>query len=92
MPYIKKEQRVTVDYEIRELVYKLLEIPDKEIEGVMNYTITTLINQRMKPHTGWRYKWLNRAIGVLEGVKLELYRRIAGPYEDGACEKNGDVY
>jgi hypothetical protein len=31
-------------------------------------------------------------IGVLECAKLELYRRVAAPYEDAKCEDNGDVY
>jgi len=30
--------------------------------------------------------------GVLECAKLELYRRIAAPYEDTKIEENGDVY
>ena len=31
-------------------------------------------------------------LGVLECVKLELYRRVAAPYEDKKCQENGDVY
>lgn len=31
-------------------------------------------------------------LGVLECVKLELYRRVAAPYEDRKIEENGDVF
>ena len=31
-------------------------------------------------------------VGVLECAKLELYRRMAAPYEDEKIEDNGDVY
>ena len=31
-------------------------------------------------------------IGVLECAKLELYRRVAAPYEDDKIDENGDVY
>jgi len=31
-------------------------------------------------------------IGVLESVKMELYRRKIADYEDEKCEENGDVY
>ena len=39
-----------------------------------------------------RYAHLNEAIGVLECAKLELYRRVAAPYEDGKRAETGDVY
>lgn len=38
------------------------------------------------------YTKINEVIGVLECAKLELYRRIAAPYEDKKCQENGDVY
>jgi len=31
-------------------------------------------------------------VGVLECAKLELYRRIAAPYEDEKIVETGDVY
>jgi hypothetical protein len=39
-----------------------------------------------------RYAHLNEAIGVLECAKLELYRRVAAPYEDEKITESGDVY
>ena len=31
-------------------------------------------------------------MGALECCKLELYRRLVGPYEDEVLEANGDAY
>ena len=35
---------------------------------------------------------INELVGVLECAKIELYRRIAAPYEDDKSRINGDVY
>ena len=39
-----------------------------------------------------RYSKINALIGVLECAKLELYRRVAAPYENDKIDENGDVY
>jgi len=39
-----------------------------------------------------KYSNLNELIGVLECAKLELYRRVAAPYEDEKALINGDVF
>jgi hypothetical protein len=59
--------------------------------GELNYAITKLIDTYLQQR-GVRYEHINTLIGVLECAKLELYRRIAGPYEDKKCQENGDVY
>lgn len=59
--------------------------------GICNYVITSVLLTAMQPEGGWRYDNINSAIGVLECAKLELYRRLGGPYEDQAIEKNGDL-
>jgi hypothetical protein len=38
------------------------------------------------------YTRINAAVGALECAKLELYRRVATPYERGKEVANGDVY
>jgi hypothetical protein len=38
-----------------------------------------------------RYYHINKAIGVLECIKLEFYRRVAAPYEDVKIKESGDV-
>jgi hypothetical protein len=59
--------------------------------GELNYAITKLVDAYLQQR-GVRYEHINTLIGVLECAKLELYRRIAGPYEDKKCQENGDVY
>jgi hypothetical protein len=39
-----------------------------------------------------RYAHLNEVIGAIECAKLELYRRVAAPYEDLKISEAGDVY
>jgi len=58
--------------------------------GALNFQITTLIDEWLCGDV--RYESINAAIGVLECAKLELYRRIAAPYEDKKIALNGDVY
>ena len=91
MPYIKKERRE----DFREY------FPWRNPRGVygdsptnpgdLNYIITTILRQYIR-NKSISYSSINEAIGVLECAKMELYRRIAVPYEEGKMEENGDVY
>jgi hypothetical protein len=80
MPYIHPDDRSQI-------------LSGRKIEsaGELNYVITTLINEYIS-YNGKNYNNLNEVVGVLECAKLELYRRIAAPYEDIKIEANGDVY
>lgn len=64
--------------------------------GELNYAVTKLVDAylaRLRQADGrLRYAHLNEAMGVLECAKLELYRRIAAPYEDEKIAESGDVY
>jgi len=60
-------------------------------EGQLNYLVSKAVNDYLARRK-LNYKTLNAAVGVLECAKLELYRRIAAPYEDGKLAENGDVY
>jgi len=92
MPYIKQSQRDKLHSAISNLLYELDKVSDEEIEGVLNYTITEIMNRRMCNEDGtWGYKLINRVVGTLENVKLEFYRRLAASYEDKAINKNGDL-
>lgn len=94
MPYISQEQRELVNPYISTLVGVIGErFTDDEKEGVLNYTITSLLESiaRKDNKTTWRYRYINRAIGVLMCVLQEFYRRLASPYEDKAIVKNGDI-
>lgn len=60
--------------------------------GELNYVITRLVDKYMQHHGGASYTQLNAVIGAMECAKLELYRRIAAPYEDEKIRENGEVY
>jgi hypothetical protein len=80
MPYITQERRNAIDREA-----------DPASVGELNYKITTLLQQHID-NFGMSYATINGLVGVLECAKLELYRRIAAPYENIKIEENGDVY
>jgi hypothetical protein len=60
--------------------------------GELNYAITRLVDDYLIQKGGIRYAHVNEVIGVLECAKLELYRRIASPYEDQKLSETGEVY
>jgi hypothetical protein len=88
MPYIKELDRVKFK--------PILEEFDKIIlhslisTGDMNYLITKMVHNFLD-EKGVSYKNINEMIGVLECAKLELYRKIASPYEDEKEKTNGKI-
>ncbi len=91
MPYIAKTQRPEIDNEINTLikaVHKSTIIPADKHLGVVNYIISRVIMGILQPSN---YGEMASAVGTLECVKLEMYRRLIGPYEDEAILKNGDI-
>ena len=60
--------------------------------GELNYAITRLVDAYLIAKGGIRYAHLNEVMGTLECAKLELYRRLAAPYEDEKRREAGDVY
>ena len=87
MPYITPEQRKPLEPLIDQLSALL---PDKDFAGTLNYVISRLAGSVLAGKTN--YARLNEVIGTLESAKLELYRRVAAPYEDTKAATNGDVY
>jgi hypothetical protein len=79
MPYLDDAQRFYAE------TYGAVDV------GQMNYLVTKVVNDYLVK-TGVTYARINEAIGALECAKLELYRRIAAPYEDKKLVANGDVY
>lgn len=91
MPYVKQTNRDKVDASIfilRDIIIHQIELED--LPGLLNYIITRLVAHEVQHNKC--YRTINEAIGVLECVKLELYRRLAAIYEDQKCKENGDVY
>jgi hypothetical protein len=59
--------------------------------GELNFKFTALAVAYVERH-GLSYRTINDILGALEGAKLEFYRRVAIPYENGKIQENGDVY
>jgi len=87
LPYIKSENRKKYEKILRELLGILKALPPEEVDGELNYVVTKILKE-IYP---LRYYHINKAIGVLECVKLEFYRRVAAPYEDIKIKESGDV-
>jgi len=87
MPYIKPERRVKYEETLNELLGILKSLSVEDVDGELNYIVTTLL-KKVYP---LRYFHINRAIGVIECVKQEFYRRVASPYEDLKMKESGDV-
>lgn len=91
MPYIVKDQRNVLDSRIEGLIDRVLEdktIPADKRLGVVNYIVSRITMGILQPSN---YGEMASAIGTLECAKLEMYRRLIGPYEDKAIKKNGDI-
>jgi len=87
VPYVKPENRLKYEKVLGELIDILKSMPAEEVDGELNYVITKILKQVYS----LRYFHINKAIGVLECVKLEFYRRVAAPYEDKKMKESGDV-
>jgi len=81
VPYIDRDARTRLDGGGR-----------PETAGELNYAITRLVDRYLVDRGGLRYAHLNEVVGALECAKLELYRRLAVPYEDEKIRDAGDVY
>lgn len=82
MPYIKRENRERFQDDLLSL--------NPNTAGELNYIITSICQSYIFEN-GYNYKNINEVIGALECAKLELYRRIASPYENKKILENGDV-
>jgi hypothetical protein len=86
MPYIKPDNRDRFEPVLAGIGETL-----PADAGELNYLLSSICDLYLKAK-GKKYTNLNEVVGVLECAKLELYRRIAAPYEDKKCAINGDVY
>lgn len=80
MPYIKGTDRERV-----------LNEGGPRNAGELNFVITKLLDGYIAKE-GLSYSVINEIVGVMECAKLELYRRVAAPYENVKISENGDVY
>lgn len=90
MPYIKKERRVElIQYDATGMYIRTR---DMISTGELNFAITSLVLDYANGLGNLSYITVNDVMGALECAKLELYRRLAAPYEDKKIQENGDVY
>jgi hypothetical protein len=80
MPYIKQERRDAI-----------ASGDEPKDAGELNFVLTSVVDKYLE-NKGLRYAHINEVVGALECAKLELYRRIAVPYEDQKIKESGDVY
>jgi len=92
VPYIDKKRRA--EYEKLVVAFRVANTTTSMSEGDLNYVLTTLVLTwlRAVPEGAINYARLNTLLGVLESVKLEMYRRVIVPYENRKAMLNGDVY
>jgi len=89
MPYIKQVDRILLDQKLNELINTLFNNSSNDSkDGMINYIVSRIIDRMYSPS----YHQYNRAIGVLECIKQEFYRRKVAPYEDLKIQQNGDIY
>ena len=80
MPYIVKSIRESLEQG---------RVPTKP--GELNYLMSQLVKGFLAIN-GESYTSFNAVVGVLECLKLELYRRKIANYEQDKCNENGDVF
>lgn len=80
MPYVNAQRRKELDNGAK-----------ADTAGALNYKIHRLIDEYMEEQDAINYEVINSVVGALECAKLELYRRLAIPYEDSKRREHGDV-
>jgi hypothetical protein len=85
MPYIPQENRTAICEHLKKASRSISN------PGELNYAITKLADNYLADAPK-SYNTLNEVIGAMEAAKLELYRRIAVPYENAKIAINGDAY
>ena len=89
MPYIPQQDRARLEPFLSAL---RSEIDRSGISnGELNYLVTRLGLLYLARH-GESYNTISDVVKAFECAKLELYARVARPYEDKKCSQNGDVY
>ncbi len=93
MPYIPKEQREEYDRYVDHLANLLNLRTNDVLAGELNYIIYRLAIFLCDEKVGGecRYARMATVLSAMSEAQAEFRRRVLGPYEDKAIEKNGDV-
>jgi hypothetical protein len=93
MPYISQEDRNTIDRYLTRLFEEQL---DTFSSGQITYILTCIcrnwLASRKQAKGELRFDDYSDVLKVLESAKLEYYRRVMVPFEEGKKIVNGDVY
>jgi hypothetical protein len=81
MPYIDQNARSLV--ELRS---------NPQNAGELAYLLCIEVDGYLNDADRISYAKYAEVVGVLETLKLELYRRFVGPYEDQKREENGEAF
>lgn len=87
MPYIKQKEREKYKELINQMIELLEREEEKDIDGSLNYVVSSILKKLYKP----KYFNYNRAMGVLECIKQEFYRKQVASYEEEKIKENGDL-
>lgn len=87
MPYLTPEKRAEIHNDLLNVGIHFI----PSCAGDVNYIVSKLVSGYIG-YNGLNYATVNEMIGALECAKLELYRMVAGPYEDKKMNENGEVY
>ncbi len=80
MPYISPIQRTKV-------IHRGATTP-----GEIGYELAKVVDRYLCRKPDIRFKDLAEVLAGLESVKLEFYRRVVAPYEDGKLKDNGEAF
>lgn len=92
MPYIKQEDRDFHSFNLIGLMPTGSVYFENRNPGQLNYLLSSFVDLWITFKGGPSYTTYNEVIGVLECMKMELYRRFVGPYEDEKLAENGEVF
>jgi len=92
MPYLKDDFKTEIEKtcNLKGLTDYFASMEIQNFAGAVNFLIFTIVKRYLK-RNGTRYWMLALILGTLVCSIFEIYRRVAGPYEDEAIQKNGDV-
>lgn len=102
MPYLTQNDREGLKPLADAAGLVIRDKPMGQQAGAVNYMVFRMLTKVLGIEKGdlygavprareFNYARLNEMVGALECCKLELYRRLVGPYEGEAKKRNGDV-
>jgi hypothetical protein len=90
MPYISKAERIRFELAITTARGALA--ATHHVPGNLNYLLTRICDDYAHLKVVPSYAELAEVIETLECVKLEFYRRVMVPFEEGKRAASGDVF